>query len=273
MRLAILCDIHGNLPAFEAALEHLARQEVDQLVIAGDIVNGAPDSAACWQRARSLGCPILQGNHERYLFHFNDPEAPALWRTLQFAPVQWARAEFGPEELEEMRRLPRTLRLPEAPGLLLVHASARNDHDSIYPYTAEEQLAPMFAGEEAGLIVRGHNHLPFVRQWAGGLIATAGAVGLPLDGNPAAQYLIVEARRSGWHIAHQSVSYDLQAALRRFDESGYLEATGPMGQLFFREVATATHLVVPFLRAYHRWKQESPLTLSHAVDRFLTMGR
>lgn len=273
MRLAILCDIHGNLPAFEAALEHAARQQVGQLIIAGDTVTGAPDSAACWQRARSLGCPILRGNQERYLCHFHDPEAPALWRTPQFAPVQWALAQFGPAQLQEMRQLPLTLRLPEAPGLLLVHASARNDHDSIHPYTPEEQLAPMFAGEEAELIVRGHNHVPFVRQWAGGLIATAGSVGMPLDGNPTAQYLILEQHPSGWFIAHQSVPYDHQAALRRFDESGYLEATGPMGRLFFREVATAAHLVVPFLRAYHRWNQETPLSLDQAVDRFLAAGR
>lgn len=156
---------------------------------------------------------------------------------------------------------------------MLVHASARNDHDSIYPYTAEEQLAPIFAGEEAALIARGHNHLPFLRQWAGGLIATAGSVGLPLDGNPTAQYLILEQHPSGWHIAHQSVPYNLEATLRRFDVTGYLEATGAMGRLFFREVISATHLVVPFLRAYHRWKQESPLSLDQAVDRFLADGR
>ena len=272
MRLAILADIHGNLPAFEAALEHVARQRVDQLVIAGDIVNGSPDSAACWQRAQSLGCPILRGNHERYLFHFDDPQAPALWRTPQFAPARWTLAQFSPDELREMRRLPLCLHLAEAPDLLVVHASARNDHDTIVPYTAEEQLAPMFAGEKATLIARGHNHIPFVRQRAGGLIATAGSVGLPLDGNPSAQYMLLEQRPAGWHIAHQAVPYDLQTALRRFGESGYLEAAGPMARLFYREVATATLLIVPFLRAYHRWHQETPLGLDQAVDRFLSSG-
>lgn len=273
MRLAFFSDIHGNLPAFEAALEHVARQRVDQLVIGGDIVVGSPDSAACWQRARNLGCPILRGNHERYLFHFHDPQAPALWHTPQFAPVQWALAEFTPAQLQEMGQLPLTLRLPEAPDLLLVHASARSDHDSVRPYTPEEQLAPMFAGEAAALIVRGHNHLPFLRQWAGGLLATAGSVGLALDGNPTAQYLIAERRPSGWHVAQQSVPYDQEANLRRFEESGYLEATGPMGRLFFRELSTASHLIVPFLRAYHRWNQEAPLSLDEGVDRFLARGR
>ena len=43
MRLAILCDIHGNLPAFEAVIAHVKQQSPDFLVIAGDIVNGSPD--------------------------------------------------------------------------------------------------------------------------------------------------------------------------------------------------------------------------------------
>ncbi|MBE0698820.1 MAG: metallophosphoesterase [Anaerolineaceae bacterium] len=65
IRIAVLADIHGNLPAFESALEHVSQQKVDQIILAGDIVNGSPDSKACWTLALSLGCPILRGNHER----------------------------------------------------------------------------------------------------------------------------------------------------------------------------------------------------------------
>jgi len=43
MRIAVLSDIHGNIPAFEAAIEHAKKQRVDQIVIAGDLVIGAPD--------------------------------------------------------------------------------------------------------------------------------------------------------------------------------------------------------------------------------------
>ena len=47
MRIAILADIHGNLPALDAALARVAALRVDRLIVAGDIVVGAPDSAAC----------------------------------------------------------------------------------------------------------------------------------------------------------------------------------------------------------------------------------
>ena len=80
MRLAVIADIHGNLPAFEAALEHVDRQQVDRLVILGDIVVGAPDSAACWNLARSLSCPILRGNNDRYVAHYDTPAADPMGR-------------------------------------------------------------------------------------------------------------------------------------------------------------------------------------------------
>ena len=89
MRIAILADIHGNLPAFEAALDHASRQRVDRTIVAGDIVNGSPDSAACWRLARSLGYPIVRGNHERYVARYGTAAGDPAWLSEQFAPVRW----------------------------------------------------------------------------------------------------------------------------------------------------------------------------------------
>jgi hypothetical protein len=119
------------------------------------------------------------------------------------------------------------------------------------------------------LIVRGHNHLGQVRLWDGHTIVTAGSVGLPLDSYPTAQYLMLEQEGQGWHIVHHSVPYDVDAAVRRFKETGYLDATGPMGRLFQREVATASHQIVPFLRAYARWSREAQISLEDALARYL----
>src|SRR5687767_13789459 len=135
MRLAVLADIHGNLLAFEAALAHAHSVGVDQIVIAGDIVIGSPDSAACWQLARSLGCPILRGNHERYVSDFGTDRADPLWSTPQFAPLHWAAAQLSAEERAALGALPAHLRLPDLPDLLLVHASLRNDTDGLPVYT------------------------------------------------------------------------------------------------------------------------------------------
>jgi len=273
MRLAVLADIHGNLPAFEAAIGHASKQGVDRFLIAGDIAVGGPDSAACWHFAQSLGEPILRGNHERYLAHYGTAKADPLWETEQFAPLQWAISQFTEAERQAIDQLPLTLRLADAPGVLFVHASARNDKDSIYGHTPASNLPAMFPGIHDSLVVRAHNHICQIRIWEHGHIVTSGSVGLPLDSNPSAQYLMLERANGEWHFEHHSVPYDVGRTLRRFEETGFLREAGPIGQLLYREVETASHHMVPFLRAYRRWAQQDPLSLEQAVARYLSNWR
>ncbi|MBX0329848.1 metallophosphoesterase [Oscillochloris sp. ZM17-4] len=271
MRLAILADIHGNLPAFEAALAHARAQAPDQIVIAGDIVNGSPDSAACWRLARSLGVPMLQGNHERYVYNYGTPHAQPSLDPEQFAPVRWSHDQLSAAERAELAALPGHLRLAEAPDLLIVHASQRSDRESIHNFVTDAQLAEMFPAPDASLIVRGHNHAGAVRPWGERLLVTAGAVGLPLNNVTTAQYLILDRAQGRWRITHHSVPYDLEAALQRFHSTGYLAAAGVMGRLLYRELATASFYMVPFLEAYSRWREVAPLSLEQALERFLSL--
>jgi predicted phosphodiesterase len=268
MRIAVLGDIHGNLPAFEAALDHVARQHMDLMVILGDIVIGSPDSTRCWQLARRQNCPMIRGNHERYTAHFGTVAAEPAWATEQFAPLQWAARQLSAAARAEMELLPLHLRLPEAPELLFVHASLRNDRDSIRAHTPDAELDTMFPDISAAAVVRGHNHVGALRIWHDRLLITAGSVGLPLDGNPSAQYTLLEHRLKGWQVQHIAVPYDVDAAVARFERSGYLDATGVIGRLYQLEVATASFHIVPFLRAYQRWNAQEPIGLWQAYERF-----
>jgi predicted phosphodiesterase len=269
MRVAIITDIHGNLPALEATLLHVHQQAPDLVIIAGDVVNGSPDSGDCWRLACSLGCPILRGNHERYAALYGTPQAAPEWATELFAPLHWTVAQLTGMERQAMGALPLQWRSPDAPGLLVVHASARDDHDSIAAHTPVEHLEAMFAGTPERFIVRGHNHNAQIRLWRDGWIVTAGSVGLPLDSSPTVKYLLLDGTKEGWKIQHQSVPYDHPAAVRRFHETGYLAATGPIGRLFYREVLTASFHIVPFLRCYREWEEEEGLSLLQAEERFL----
>ena len=271
IRIAVLADIHGNLPAFEAALEHVSRQKVDQIILAGDIVIGSPDSKACWTLALSLGCPILRGNHERYVAHFGTSKASPQWSMEQFAPLQWAVEQLSERDRKCMEPLPLNLRLPDAPNLFIVHATERNDHDGLASHTPEQVLHDMFPTAQERYIIRAHNHCGQVRVWEKGFIVTCGSVGLSLDGNPTAQYLLLDQEKDGWKIQHQSVPYPLDATLSRFHDTGYLSYVGPMGHLFFREVVTGSHQIVPFLRLYAQWSKQGDISLSQAVDRFLSL--
>jgi predicted phosphodiesterase len=260
-RVAILADIHGNLPAFEAALNHAADQNVDQIIVAGDIVIGAPDSIDCWKLALSLNCPILRGNHERYVAHYGTALASPEWSTEKYSPLQWAVSQLESQDCQAMDLLPTNLRLPDAQDLFIVHASEGNDSDTVVAHTPEEQLSVMFPSAKERYIIRAHNHVGQTRVWKNRFIVTAGSVVLPLDGNPTAQYLILDQEKGGWQIKHQSVPYPLEVVIQRFKDTQSLASTGPMGRLFFREVVKASQQLVPFLRLYKQWSKEGNISL------------
>ena len=252
MRLALLADAHGNLPAFEAALVAARREAPDLLVVAGDVVNGGPDSRACWQLARAEADLLLRGNHERYAIDRGTPAGDPAWLGPRFRPLAWTVAELE-GLLDDVRAAPIEARVDDA--VYVMHAAPGDDHAGVFPWTPDDELAPLLAGVDAELLLRGHNHLPFHRTLPDGrLLVSAGAVGLALAGRPEAQWALLTRGSDGWRVEHRSTPYDVAAALRRFDESGYLDAAGPVGVLFRREAATGSHQLVPFMRFERAWR-------------------
>ena len=272
MRLAVLSDIHGNLAALEAVLGHAEQERVDGYVVIGDVVIGAPDSVLCWERVTELQCPVARGNHEGYLAEFGTEEAPAAFLTPQFAPVAWTARRFDDETRRLLGDLPVSVKLPEIPDVRFVHASLRNDRDSVDAYTPETELAAMFSNLTERYVFRGHNHLAATRLWQQHIIHTVASVGVPLNSETKAQYALLEPRAGNWHPTFHAVPYDVEATLKRFHDTGYLEEAGPMAHLFYREVATATHQFNPFWRRYERYSESGRLGLEAAVRNFCSFG-
>jgi hypothetical protein len=256
MRIAVLADAHGNLAAFETALAAARATAPDLLVVAGDVVNGAPDSRACWELARAEADLLLRGNHERYAIDRGTAAGDPAWFGPRFRPLDWTVAELA-GLLDEVRRAPIVARA--AADVVIAHAAPHDDRWNAYPWTGDEEVEAAFAGAGGGLLVRAHNHLPFHRTLPDGrLLVSVGAVGLALAGRPEAQWALLTRRSGGWQVRHASEPYDVAATLRRFDESGYLEVAGPIGRLFRREMATGTHQLVPFLRFEGAWRASNP---------------
>lgn len=269
MRIAVISDIHGNLAALEATLEHLDTEDIDEVVVAGDLVNGAADSLACWRLVRSLGYPLLRGNHERYLFDLGTPNEQSEWQTERFAPVHWAARQFAAADLNEMRDLPLCHRLEDFPELLIVHAAPHSDRVDVHPDMPDSEVAPLFDTVSARLIVRGHNHVFSSRRLGRQLLVTAGSVGMPLDGDVDAKYVLLERTKGDWEVEHRAVPYDVEATVRRFSETGYLDEAGPMAVLMLREITTGKHQMTPFLRNWLHCPASERAPLAEAVESYL----
>jgi predicted phosphodiesterase len=264
MRLAVLSDVHGNLQALEAVLEHAQKQQVDHIIVAGDLVNGLPDSRACWDLAHALQLTMIRGNHERYVSHFGTEKLD--WSGEQFKPIAFTVKQFSSSERKAMEHLPLHLCLED---MLIVHASFQSDYDTIMPDTPVDRVEKMFAGSFEKYIIRGHNHNRFSLELNNRWLESLGSVGLPLDGSPKADYVVLEKTKDAWRAIPQEIDYDRNKALRRFEETEYLEQGGPMAKLFRQELLKSRWQLIPFLNHYQKWSQHQTLTLEQAVNAFL----
>ena len=85
-RLAVLADIHSNLPALEAVLDDLSHFTVDKIIVAGDVVNWGAFSSQVMERLAALDCAIIRGNNELYLTEWQTPRMPESWKIFTLPP-------------------------------------------------------------------------------------------------------------------------------------------------------------------------------------------
>jgi putative phosphoesterase len=221
MRVAVLYDIHSNLPALEAVLEDLRRAGVDLVVIGGDVVPG-PMPRETLGRLLDLDIPIrfIHGNGDRAVLELKaGKETTALPEPVREL-ARWVAGQLDPGQERVMASWPPTLRL-EIPGLdevLFCHATPRNDTEIFTRRTPEEVLLPVFEGVDVNLVVCGHTHMQFDRKVGDLRVVNAGSVGMPFDG-PGACWLLL-----GPGVELRRTSYDLAGAAERIRATAYPQA-------------------------------------------------
>src|SRR5690348_6158021 len=123
-KLAILSDIHGNLPALEAIAADFAQCKVDQVVIAGDLINLGPYSADVIDRALESSWSVIRGNHEFYLLDYQTSRAPASRNDpTRWSLLRWSYQQLGEERRRRIATWPDrlSLRFPDGPPVLVAH--------------------------------------------------------------------------------------------------------------------------------------------------------
>jgi len=273
-RIAVLADIHGNLPALAAVLADLDRQGVDEVLVGGDLVGRGPQGSAVVARIRERGWPSVRGNHEDYLLAFRRGRVDPDWLVSE----QWAASRFMAAELSDrdeafLDSLPFTLAATGEPGLRLVHGSPRATDDGLGPWSSDRELSRHLATIGEDLLVCCHTHRPMLRRLPEGTVVNVGAVGLPFNRDHRAQYAIFErdGRRGesgAWQVEFRQVPYDLAAILSIYQSSGFLAAGGVTARLLALELRHATPYLVPFLKWAEVRDVEPRLEELPAFERF-----
>ena len=221
MRIAALYDIHGNLPALEAALDDVRRAQVSRLVVGGDVLPG-PMPRECVDRLLGLDVPVdfIRGNGDRVVLAQLQGHEPAEVPEQFRDDIRWTARQLTAAHQKILARWPAAIQLAiEGIGtVLFCHASPRNDTDIFTGATPEERLEPLFSGVNADVVICGHTHMQFDRMIGPVRVINAGSVGMPF-GDPGAYWLLL-----GPKIELRKTKYDLHRAAELIPQTGYPHA-------------------------------------------------
>jgi predicted phosphodiesterase len=203
MRVAVLNDVHGNLPALEAVLGELDAVQPDVVVLGGDMVLG-PFPRESLEALLALGdrARFVRGNADRQLDAFSADQLTG-------------------DQVAFLAGLPVSVSLA-VDGLgptLFCHGSPRSDEEIVTRLTPAERLAPMLAGVNEAVVVHGHTHVRYDRRSGGKRILCPGSIGMPYEDEPGAYWALL-----GPDVELRRTAYDLEAASARIAASGLPDA-------------------------------------------------
>ncbi len=231
MRIAVVADVHSNLPAFETVLAHAAEEApFDAIWSLGDLVGYGPEPGACIALLRRYPHVAVAGNHDR--------AAAGLMTTDEFNPVaaaaaQWTATVLTGAERAYLRGLPEVAVEGE---FTLVHGSLR---DPVWEYLlSPDAAAAHFALQATPYSFVGHSHLQFTFEERAGrppeglarldlmtvdldatrLIANPGGLGQPRDGDPRTAYILLDTESRS--LTFHRIEYDIGRTQERMREAG-----------------------------------------------------
>ena len=197
MRIALLSDIHGNLPALEAVLSDIQRQRVDATYCLGDLVGYAPFPNEVTDRIRRERFPTIMGNYDDGV-GFDRDECGCAYREsaeqrLGEQSLTWTKAHVTPDNKAFLRSLHSQIRFhADGKRVLLVHGSPRKINEYLFEDRPVSSFQRLAAASEADIIVFGHTHKPYAKVVDDVLFVNAGSVGKPKDGDWRACYAVLE---------------------------------------------------------------------------------
>jgi len=211
LRLAFLSDIHGNVQALHAVQRFLTDEQVETVVILGDLVGYGASPGAVIDIVQRQGWVCSMGSSDaRVAFGFAErgERSGVAEETLV-----WTRKMLTDDQMEFLRRLPTGGRIMTRLGRVRYFHGSPHDPDARLDLLADDrELEGVLENLGARVIVCGGTHVPYFRRVGPGLFIDPGSVGLSLNREPGADVAIVEITAQDVKVQLHKISYDYHAA-------------------------------------------------------------
>ncbi|MEE8168703.1 MAG: metallophosphoesterase family protein [Candidatus Hydrothermarchaeales archaeon] len=208
MKIAVLSDIHSNMPALKEVLKGIDGMEI---FCCGDLVgyNPFPNEVVELFRKKHIHC--ILGNHDQAVITGDT----SWFNPIAARAIEWTIEALKDENLEFLKTLPRVYE----DGFYAVHGSPRNQlEEYVYPDYPLEVLLSFFDSTEKNVMALGHTHTPFQKRLDDKLLFNPGSVGQPRDLDPCAAYAILDLDINDVEI--RRVEYDIDEVADAIIERG-----------------------------------------------------
>jgi putative phosphoesterase len=224
-RVAVITDVHANLPALKAALARIDELGIERTYCGGDLVGYGPHPNEVCALIAERAIPTIYGNYDHAIARDHDDCGCAYVtqedRELGQRSVEWTLAHTDRASKDFMRELPFDLRFQVGAATAhLVHGSPRKVNEYLFedkPASLYERLA---AAESADVLAFGHTHKPWVRELGGVLFVNCGSVGKPKDGDPRGAFAVLEDRGGRVEVTIERIPYDAEAVAAEVRSAG-----------------------------------------------------
>ena len=239
-KIAVISDIHGNIPALQAVLEDIKSRGIERIICLGDLVGKGPHSREVIEIIRKECEHVVMGNWDDF-----------ITRPSEIATIQWHQKQFTEEHLQYLKSLPFSIEFIMSGKLIrMFHASPRSLYERIQPSAPLEQRESLFEnsnitenmeGErKPDVVCYGDIHQAYVQNFRGKTLCNAGSVGNPLEITQAS-YLIFEGlynqkEAASFSIQLVRVPYDIELAIRFAKEVDMPEL-----EAYIQELTTAKY--------------------------------
>jgi putative phosphoesterase len=200
IKIAVISDIHANLPALKAVLKDIELFEADQVYCLGDLTDAAPWHNEVVDLIRSLKIPVIMGNHDERI-GFDIPVLPLSKHSpeeqeARLSAINFTKTTISPLNKEFLAGLPESIRLEfGAIQILMVHGSPSSNDEYLYENHDESSIRKSMEDRNADVLIMGHTHLSYIRKIPGNaylkplLVINAGSVGRTKEKDRKACYL------------------------------------------------------------------------------------